>query len=67
VDIYAIVLDALNGQGWSTVEETARRAGLPQLAVNNTLTELVGQGHVFVRIDGERDPAGAVLVYSDEP
>lgn len=66
MNIYAIVMDALNGGDWSTVEEVARRAGLPMMAVNNTLTELVGQGQAFVRIS-HQSPDGAVLVYNNEP
>jgi hypothetical protein len=68
VDIYEIVDAALIGYGWSTVEDVAGRAGLPWMAVSNVLTELVGQGTVFVKIDpNRRDQLGPVLVYSTEP
>lgn len=69
VDIYSQVLGALNGNGWSTVEDVARRADLPLVAAKNTLTELVGAGTAFVKVETVDVGlwAGGVLVYSDQP
>lgn len=63
--IYALVMGALRGRGWMTLEEVVRRAGLPRVATYNALTELVGEGKVFVQVSHRA--GGAVLVWTDEP
>jgi hypothetical protein len=64
MDTYALTLQALIGQGWMTVAEIARRAGLPYSAVDHALNELVGSGKVAVS-SSQRDGNDAVLVYAD--
>jgi hypothetical protein len=68
VDIYALVLGGLHGYGWSTIEDVVRRSGLPWAAVQNTLTELVGEDRVLVKIDREGEGEGrSPLVYAVAP
>lgn len=52
-DVYAMVLRGLAGQDWSTAYDLAGRIGLPWAMVQNTLTELVGDGLVDVRADAK--------------
>lgn len=65
VDVYAMTRAALIGQGWLSVDEVARKAGLPAATVDHALKELVGEGSILVQM--EHRELGAFLVYRDDP